>query len=253
MHMRNDEAEALEFVVGRKGTSEFPRQSGNLASLRLFVDLYAAQSLARDSGIDWRQLRRRSERTKVGEYGPYVIFGFELGALQSFRTAPFVVPHLTGKTEKIQTDDGKTAVQDTGWVRFWDALRILTDTGLVQIVEHLVEGHAAESEIVHPYGISGGEEQERELAVAANSAGLAMLAGWRRDRADENPDQWLVPVLAHMIGVELVGVFRMKYRPRTKATAAWFVGKRQWAEWTRHYEELERKAKGEADRSAAAT
>ena len=26
MHMRNDEAEALEFVAGRKGTSEFPRR-----------------------------------------------------------------------------------------------------------------------------------------------------------------------------------------------------------------------------------
>ena len=225
---------------------ELIRQSGNLAALRLFVDLYAAQSLAADCGVDWRQLRRTSERTKVGEYGAYVIFGFEIGGLETFTTAPFVAPHLTGKREKVETN-GTTIWRDAGMSSFWAALKVLTSTGLVEIVEHLIEGTGAEAEILHPYGINDGEELEQEVAAAAHQAGYALLNDWRRDVGDKYPDRWLVPVLAHIAGVELVGIFRTRYRPRTRSTAAWFVRKGEWAEWKRRYEDLGRKACGETD------
>jgi len=230
---------------------ELIRQSGNLPALRLFADLYSAQSLVADCGIDWRQLRRESDRIKVGEHGQYVIFGFDLGASIAFGDSSFIVPHLTGKSEKV-TADGSTSVRDTGWSTFWAALAVLTGTGLVEIVEHLVEGTSPESEIIHPYGITGGEEQERDLAAAADRAGRAMLNEWRQELADKNPGQWLVPVLAHMATVQLVGIYRMRYRPRTKATAAWFVRRKDWVDWTRRYDELAHPAEGIAQSRGAA-
>jgi hypothetical protein len=84
--------------------------------------------------------------------------------------------------------------------------------------------------------------EEQEIARAAHRAGRAMLNEWRGDLADKNPERWLVPVLAHMAGVELVGIFRMRYRPRTRSTAAWFARKQDWETWTSKYDGLAREA-----------
>jgi len=48
-------------------------------------------------------------------------------------------------------------------------------------------------------------------------------------------DKWLVPVQAHMERVQLVGIARLRYRPKTKATAAWWAKQAQWLEWVQRY------------------
>jgi len=212
---------------------ELIRQSHNVAALRLFVDLYAAQSLAADGGVDWRQLRRSRGRIKVGEYGPYVIFGFEEVDSRIVQgRPPFLEPHLTGKNEK--GPDGK--MRDTGWPSFWDTLEVLTSTGLIEIVDHLIESGSAEAEIIHPYATAGGLPQEQGLATAAHDAALRIMRHHNQELS--NPSLWLVPVLAHLAGVQLVGVFRMRYRPRTRATTAWFMKHAEWQDWQRRYEDL---------------
>jgi hypothetical protein len=218
---------------------ELIRQSQNVGALRLFVDLYISQSLAADGGVDWRQLKREHGRIKVGEYGPYVIFGFE-GASDTacvWRQAPFLEPHLTGKS------------RGTGFQVFWNALEVLTSTGLIEIVQHLVESDKPEAEIIHPYAtMASGLPQERELARSAHRAGLSIMRSYSREPS--NPSLWLVPVLAHLAGVQLVGVFRMLYRPRTRATTAWFMKHAEWQDWQRRYEELARKHGGQVEETA---
>jgi hypothetical protein len=219
---------------------ELIRQSQNAGALRLFVDLYTAQALAADGGVDWRQLRREHGRIKVGEYGAYVIFGFETAA-DTFVCGkpPFLEPHLT---------TGKSGLQV-----FWDSLNVLTSTGLVEIVQHLVESDKREAEIIHPYAIAtaGGLPQERELAVSAHRAGLSIMRSYNQQPS--NPSLWLVPVLAHLAGVQLVGVFRMRYRPRTRATTAWFMKHAEWQDWQRRYEELAVKHSQVEERPSAAS
>jgi hypothetical protein len=52
------------------------RQSQNIATLRLFVDLYHAHLLEHDGGVHWRKLCQQCERHKIGEWGAYNIWGF---------------------------------------------------------------------------------------------------------------------------------------------------------------------------------
>ena len=55
----------VDGVAGETTPLELLRQSGNLIALRLFIDLYHAQSLADFGGVDWRQVRQ-SLRTQNG-------------------------------------------------------------------------------------------------------------------------------------------------------------------------------------------
>jgi hypothetical protein len=59
----------------------------------------------------------------------------------------------------------------------------------------------------------------------------------------------LLPALAHRLAnVRLVGIARLRYRPHTKATAAWFAKKQDWDAWQERYCELAEQAKaGAAD------
>jgi len=38
--------------------------------------------------------------------------------------------------------------------------------------------------------------------------------------------------------VQLVGIARLRYRPKTKATAAWWAKQAQWLEWVQRYNEI---------------
>jgi hypothetical protein len=180
-------------------------------------------------------MRSEAKRVNVGERDQYVIYGFDLRGISDWILGkpPFVLPHLTGKVDKTG--------RDTGWESFWTALRVLTRTGVVETVYHLVESTKSEAEILHPYAIAGGEPAELSLRKAAHRAGLAMSADWLRE---EHTGLFLVPVMKHLANVELVGIFRMRHRPKTKATAAWWKGNESWSMWEKTYEELRQQADG---------
>lgn len=56
-------------AAGEEIPVELIRQTANQAALRLFVDLYHAQSLNDFGGVHWRQVRRTYDRHRVGERG----------------------------------------------------------------------------------------------------------------------------------------------------------------------------------------
>ncbi len=208
------------------------RQVQNISVLRLFVDLYGAHVLASDGGIHWRQIREQYTRYEVGQRGPFKVWGFERGGWEAFLAAPFVAPYLTGKT--AMRPDGKGR-EDTGIRVFWGAWNSLIQVRLVEAVAHLIEADTEQAEIVHPNAIEGGQEAEHAIAVAAHQAGLALLtSGQQIGVADRG--LCLVPVLAHMDKVQLVGIARLRYRPKTKATAAWWAKQSDWVEIARRYE-----------------
>jgi hypothetical protein len=49
------------------------------------------------------------------------------------------------------------------------------------------------------------------------------LTDGQRHWAEKNNYDDLIPVQRHIVNAALVEVFRLKYRPHTKATAAWFA------------------------------
>jgi len=201
----------------------------NPVALRLFIELYHAQDLPGCGGLPWREIWQEFDRQKLGERGTYVVWGFSPGQTYAFGTPSFV--HLTGKKEKIREGPAR----DTGWQPFWEALDVLRSLGLVYIVGHVVTDASDKGIMLHPYGGQAGEQLELDLGIAAHEAGLALLPECLHARADS---QYLLPAHRHLKDIQIVGVFRLFYRPQTSATALWLANATEWQKRLKQYEKI---------------
>jgi hypothetical protein len=197
---------------------ELIRQTRNLPALQLLIELYSVQFLPNYGGVPRELLKMLFDRAKVGEQGPFVVWGFRSKHMTAGRSLarPFFTGQLTTRDDGTRVDAGLDA-------SFWPAVHTLTDLGLIEQVGMLLDGDDDESEIIHPYAIRGGEPAERELAVAAQMAATAMVTEGQLNWAVENGYCHLVPVRKHIANATLAELFRLKYRPHTSATAAWFA------------------------------
>ena len=210
---------------------ELIRQTRSLPALRLLVELYAAQFLPNFGGVPRELLKMVFERVKVGEQGPFVVWGLQskhmLAGPELFR--PFLTGQFTKQEDGRQRDDGMDA-------SFWPAVETLTELGLVERVGMLLDGDDNEAEIIHPYAMSGGEPAEYEVADAAHCAALAMVTDGQRDWAERNGYEWFIPVRRHIANATLIEAYRLKYRPHTAATTAWYALMQQTtAQYLDHY------------------
>jgi hypothetical protein len=114
----------------------------------------------------------------------------------------------------------------------------------------LLDGDDPEAEIIHPYAIRNGEPAESRLADVARKAAALMVTEAQLRRAEMEDYPHLVPVQKHIARATLVEVFRLRYRPHTTATAAWYAQiKESTAEWIARYEAIIR---DRANRQSAA-
>jgi hypothetical protein len=224
----------IDGVAGEVPPVELIRQTRSLPALRLMVELYAVQFLPTYGGVPRELIRTEFDRAKVGQQGPFVVWGFRLK--HKIADQKLACPFLTGQFKKR---DGGGRV-DTGWDEiFWPAVHTLEDLGLIEPVGMLFDGADDCAEIIHPYGMRGGEPPERELAAAAESSALAMVTDGQHEWALQQGYYHLVPVQKHIAHATLGEVYRLKYRPHTKATAAWVALMTQTtAEYLRHYQQL---------------
>lgn len=210
---------------------ELIRQTDSVPALRLFVDLYGVQVLDEDGGIHFRRIRQEYERHRVGEQGPFVVWGFVPGGELTWPDAPFVAPHLTGEKDEKGRDKGADV--------FWACWRRLRDLGLVEMVAHLVHADTAEGEILHPMAMEGtGLEIEREVRRAAEAAALRMVTPGQLGWAHDQNVVALAPVLRHIEGVRMLGVARLRYRPKTARTLAFAAREVEWREVVARMEEI---------------
>jgi hypothetical protein len=189
------------------------RQHGRVSALALLVGLYNSHALRDDGGIHWRMMRENYERRQIGQQGQFTVYSFKRGQLQAWRTAPFLKPYMTGVSENKQ---------DTGWAKIWEDEALLRRLGLIEYVPHLIESDHAEAEIMMPVG---GQHPETGFYcyLAAERLALEMLNNTGLTIADEEirAGARIVPCPAHVSGASVVGIARLRYRPKTKATAAW--------------------------------
>ncbi len=211
----------VDGAAGETAPVELVRQTGSAATLRLLVDLYGAQNLDEDGGIHFRHIRQGYERHKIGEQGPFVVWGFVPGTEVTWQDAPFIAPHLIGEKDEKG--------QDKGWTGFWACWTRLRGLGLVETVAHLVHADAKEGEVIHPMALEGsGLEVEREVRRAAEAAARRMVTPGQLAWAEGQGVVTLAPVLRHIEQVQMLGITRLRYRPRTNRTLA-FIGRE--AEW----------------------
>jgi hypothetical protein len=213
---------------------ELVRQTRSLPALRLLVEFYEVQFLPIFGGIPRSLLRVEFDRLRVGERGPFMVWGFRKEHLVA--SYSLARPFFTGQTERL--DDGTH--EDEGWdASFWPAVDALRTLGLVVPVGMLLDGDDPEAEIIHPYGVNGGEAAERELAHVAHEAAVAMMSDEQLWRAEVEGYPHLVPVRKHIAKAPLVEIFRLRYRPHTSATAAWYAQmKESVAEWLARYDAI---------------
>src|SRR5262245_28374728 len=209
----------VDGAAGEVPPIELLRQTRNLSALLLLIELYAVQFLPNFGGVPRDMLQVKFDRAKIGERGPFVVWGFRPQQMMaSYKLARL---HLLGQSTK--RNDGTQL--DAGWdASFWLAVELLNSLGVTERVGMLLEGDDAEAEIIHPYAINGGEPAERELATAARTAAESMITPGQLNRYVRGEGyQCLVPIRAHITNATMVEVIRLKYRPHTGATAAWYA------------------------------
>lgn len=210
-----------ELVTGTAGETppvEQTRQTQDVMTLRLLVDLYHAQNLYEDGGINRIFTHENFERRKVGQRGQYIVWGFRHGSKSATWAWPILChqprgSNLTEKGGKVLRSAGKD---------FFRRQQQLTNLGLIEWVPYLFDGESREAELIHPYGIGMGDTLEGRLCRAADEAGQALITfkqqAWAAKMALS-----LVPVPSHMMNVQMIGVARLRYRPKTQLTAAWWA------------------------------
>jgi hypothetical protein len=175
------------------------RQAQVLDTLRLFIDLYGEQELAGDGGIPRSLLYRPYERKKMCEQGQFDVYAFDSGMLH-VRRSGVLAKYWSGKTCLL-----------------WPPLNELIDFGLLEIIPYLAESDEPDSELLHPLR---GDELAEQTAFAACSFAVELPGGFSHDTEDH---EFVLPVLNHMKRATVVGVCRLRYRPKTRRTAAWFA------------------------------
>lgn len=222
--------ELIEGAAGEDAPVELIRQADSLPMLRLLVDLYHAQSLGEYGGIHWGQIRQKYTRYKAAERGPFVVWGFKKDTMLTYLAAPFVRPHVSGTSGE----------QDASI--FWQAHSALADLGLLEVVGHLVTSDNDSGTVLHALPSGTGEEGERRITASAMKAAGAMLTPEQLETMMQREAYILVPVRRHIANVQLVGLVRLRYRAKTRATSSWF-NPTAWAEMVRHFEMAEADAR----------
>jgi hypothetical protein len=208
------------------------RQVQDVMTLRLFVDLYHAQNLVDDGGVSRRHIGQVFERTKLGEHAQYAIWGFVQ------RTKFVGWTELTNCHHREVTKAEKKRGLNPG-ADFFVREQRLTELGLIEWVPCLFESDSADAEMLHPCGQGGTGSIEDRLGTVAHAAGLALLAEWQCRQA-EDQELIVVPAPRHFANVAMVGVARLRYRPHTSKTAAWWAELQAKADgFLRGYREME--------------
>jgi hypothetical protein len=227
----------VDSAAGEPPPCELLRQTQDPMTLRLFVDLYYEQHLTEHGGVARNVIWQTWEREKVGERGEHVVWGFQRPSGWVNWENAVTPPHKREPTPEEKAA-GKNAAVD-----FFERLSRIEMLGLLQWVPHIFESAGPEAEAIHPY-YPAGESMERDLAQACQNAAEALL---REDQATNAHEQGLrlAPIKRHVGNVQMVSVARLRYRPKTAPTSAW------WAElnatcsaYQRAYDTLAGKADG---------
>ena len=186
------------------------RRRGDLWTLRLFIDLYQEQNLRDDGGISPRILRASFERRRIGEYGSFILWAYK----QSVRT-------LWWKGALLSHHPRPEIVK--GEHPVWDSIKTLESSGLLSFVPHIWERDHEQSEILFPYGVGDGAEQiEREIAASAHATAERLAFPERVAAAAKEGFNLLAPIRASCPDACMIGIARLRYRPKTKRTGDWY-------------------------------
>jgi hypothetical protein len=218
------------------------RQMQDVRRLQLFVAMYESHDLANDGGVSRTVLWQKHTLTKVGQQGASTIWAFDpQGQTFTSTGSPLFTTYVAG----LAGEAGEAAEKD-----FWEAIDALQAVRLFEFVPHIFESDKPEAELVHAYAVTAGESWEHDLASAAHEAGFNCLSPGQQQWAIDH-DRLLFPLPRHIDKLAVIGIARLKYRPRTRTTAAWLAkSTRQAEEFIPVYRQIN-KAKAQPEAGAS--
>jgi len=185
------------------------RETQDVMLLRMFIDLYSAQNLAEDGGIDPYQFQSNYSRRRVGQRGAWIVWAFSGTGLNGHWT-PITEPH---RLEKPEDGENSSTV-------LWNRVRRLESFGLISWVPYVFDG--PEGEPMYAVVPNSGIPIEQDVYAACEEAVVQMLTDNQYEIALEKGGE-LVPVPAHVEQAQLIGIARLRYRPHTGMTKAWWA------------------------------
>jgi len=218
-----------EIITGAK--NEIPpiaklRSTRDIDTLRLFIDLYFHQNLDEEGGIDRRILSKEYTKEFLAERGEFLVHSFEEGEISTRITwKQYSSENWKDNWKEVDVGNDETELVEDEIAPFWERLYILSSLGLFQWVPFLFEDNTDESEPIHPCFYKG-DKTEKELAIACQEAAKSILKDAKLDGCNAEDcllgHELLVPVPKHMAKVHMVGIARLRYRPKTSKTSKWY-------------------------------
>lgn len=187
------------------------RSTQEVMVLRLLVELYGEQNLAENGGIDPSVYYQTYTRESFFEWGAFTIWGFDLEQTYLRSGSTVFSPHITqpGKSKKSAELDTRN---------LWERLGTLHDLGLLVWIPYLYDGPKGEP--MHPLVFDSGVAFEEELYQDCMSAVERCLPEALSEKVyDYNI---VAPVYRQISHVTVRGVARLRYRPKTSITGAWW-------------------------------
>ncbi len=220
--------ELVDGAVGEVPPVELVRQSQNALAMRLLVDLYKMHDLANEGGIQWRKgegIRQEYTKSLLYRFGEFDVYSFT-ETQKSYWVLAKALDGYFGKKPICARDD------------IWPAIGILETLRLLRFKPHLVEADTAVGEILHTLAHIDVDPIEAEIACAVYRAAQGMLPASIVQNLSGR--ELLVPVPRHQSAVEVIGIGRLRYRPKTRATAAWYRPD-EWKKWADRYVSMAQK------------
>lgn len=205
------------------------RKTSDPLALQLLVELYSEQSLTDDGGIDRRTIWHSFSSELLGTVPPYNVWAF---SKREQRCRGTLIPAYKA------SDPTRNA---------WDGILLLEALGLIQWRLQLFD--ASDGALMYPLGTMNPGElikpsdavwRENEIGHAARGAGEALA-----NHLGKQPPQGaiVVPVGKEIPKPALIGIARLRYRPKITDTSKWFrqlVEKRD--KWVEGFTELHQRA-----------
>lgn len=190
-------------VEGTRKEAPYPlqalREADDPLLIRLLMDLYASHDLIGAGGVDPSKLCGKYKAEVIGESGPNKAwaFSYENDSIWS----PLSEIHKGNKHDKVHP--------------VWGRLRLLQSLGFVNPALVLMNKEGGDPMLC--IGETTEEQRARNLLQAR-----AYELCTERSVIKSN-HSIVLPVPAHIKEPVLFGVFRLVFRPQTKATAVWWA------------------------------
>ncbi|RZI31157.1 hypothetical protein [Pseudomonas orientalis] len=186
------------------------RERGEIDLLEKFIRLYGIQDLDGDGGIPRDVAWATFVREKICPIGHFVLYGFSDEKTQASNKGLF-----DGYADKVDEDGNRGP---------WTVLSPLFQMGLLEKVYYMAESSEPDAELIYPAGPHGTAQAIWQLMTwleEGDGKGFAF-------QAQNHDTQGIAP--KHIKNAAMVGLYRLRYRPKTGKTSRWWAVEQEQAE-----------------------